>query len=142
MFEDVLFRNEKNEHGKANEPLTLSEVDEVQKIDNSRNFYLPMNLRSGMKMMCRPEVLTTCPEILECLESDCQSCLNLLPPSVLPLVKRTVIWVNASYVYGTVLSPQIVSHTTAHHSKDWLLWYVAQSKLFGTIYCTVFCHKR
>jgi hypothetical protein len=146
MFEDVLLlTSQKNELGntccRTDESLCSSHLDEGQKIDNSRIFYVPMNLRSGMTIMCRPEVLTTCPEILECLESDLQSCLTLLPVSVQSLMKRTVIWVNASYVYGTVTCPQIVNHTTTHHSKDWLLWYVKQPNI-ETIGSTQICHKK
>jgi hypothetical protein len=91
-------------------------------IDNSRNTYSPVRLRCGVELMCRPEVLDSCPEILEHLNTDLSQCLEILPISVRALVRRTRVWVNRSYCYGRCDRPEQINHTTAHHHEAWLLW--------------------
>ena len=91
-------------------------------IDNSSNIYIPVRLRCGVQVMCRPEVLGICPVILEHLNADLAQCLQILPVSVRPLVQRTQIWVNFSYCYGRYDQPERINHTTAHHHEAWLLW--------------------
>jgi hypothetical protein len=92
-------------------------------IDNSQNVYHPVRLSCGVVLSCRPAVLTQCPSIVKVLERDIQQCLSILPASVSALVRRTRIWVNLTYQYGSVERPQTVNHTTTHHHEAWLLWY-------------------
>lgn len=91
-------------------------------IDNSRNTYHPVRLRCGVRAMCRPEVLGSCPSLLEHLNADLVQCLQILPVSVHALVRRTLIWVNLTYCYGRRDRPEHINHTTAHHHEAWLLW--------------------
>ena len=93
-------------------------------IDNSRNIYLPMQLRCGVTVLCRPEAIMHCPQVLQDLNSDLRQCLRILPWSVHSLIRRTRIWVNLTYQYGHYEKPVSLSHSTAHHHVGWLLWYV------------------
>ena len=72
--------------------------------------------------MCRPEVLGRCPAVLRDLNGDIMQCLRVLPRSVHGLLRRTKVWVNASYRYGPIDKPRRVSHSTAHHYGGWLVW--------------------
>jgi hypothetical protein len=93
-------------------------------IDNSRHTYLPIRLHgSGVLLMCRPEVLWTCPHILALLHQDVGDVLALLPDNLRHLVRRTRIWVNHTYAYGAREKPVVVQHMTTHHHHAWLLWY-------------------
>jgi hypothetical protein len=91
-------------------------------IDNSSLIYHPIKLKCGVRVMCRPIVLMQCPEVLQDLEEDCQACLRTLPRSVHKLIRRTPIWVNATYQYGPVYRPILLNHSTAHHHESWLRW--------------------
>lgn len=91
-------------------------------IDNTALFYVPLRLRCDVVAMCRPEVIARCPQLLQELNADLFRCLRVLPLSVHGLVRRTKIWVNASYQYGPVDEPQTVGHSTAHHHDGWLIW--------------------
>eukprot|EP00566_Odontella_aurita_P009157 CAMPEP_0113582520 /NCGR_PEP_ID=MMETSP0015_2-20120614/31965_1 /TAXON_ID=2838 /ORGANISM="Odontella" /LENGTH=511 /DNA_ID=CAMNT_0000487211 /DNA_START=30 /DNA_END=1562 /DNA_ORIENTATION=- /assembly_acc=CAM_ASM_000160 len=91
-------------------------------IDNTALFYVPLRLRCDVVAMCRPEVLARCPQVLHDLNADLFQCLRMLPLSVHALVRRTKIWINASYQYGPVDDPQMVGHSTAHHHDGWLVW--------------------
>jgi len=95
---------------------------EQEMIDNSQTTYIPVKIRCGMLVMCRPDVLSLCPEILDHLNSDLSQCLEILPGSVRALVRRTRIWVNRSYWHGPRDRPENVNHTTTHHHEEWLLW--------------------
>lgn len=91
-------------------------------IDNSSNVYMEVALSCGVTALCAPDVLISYPSVLYDLESDLMDCLRILPRSVHRLIRRTRIWVNASYRYGSVHDPVIVNHTTAHHHPGWLAW--------------------
>ena len=56
------------------------------------------------------------------LNYDLNECLKVLPKSVHKLVKRTIIWINESYIFGPINKPNNVDFATTHHGKDWLLW--------------------
>ena len=92
------------------------------KVDNSRLNYVDVPLRCGCIAMCRTNVLTTCPSVLQDLNRDLTQCLEMTPRSVHNFIKRTKIWVNLTYSYGPQDNPRFLSHTTAHHGKEWLLW--------------------
>jgi hypothetical protein len=93
-------------------------------IDNSRNIYIPIQLGCGIRVLCRPDVLTRCPLILKDLDTDLCQCLSILPRSVHHLVRRTQIWVNLSYSYGLRDRPVVLNHSAAHHHEAWLFWCV------------------
>ena len=92
-------------------------------IDNTRNVYTSLKLRhTGMRVHCRHEVIRDCPTVLFHLDQDLRRCLQLLPSSVQPLVRRTHVWVNHTYLYGSMEAPEVLNHTTAHHHAGWLIW--------------------
>lgn len=94
-------------------------------IDNSRTVYVSLKLRiTGIKVHCRPDVLNheDGSKILYFLDRDLRQCLQILPASVRPLVRRTNFWVNQTYCYGSMEAPEVVNHTTAHHHEGWLIW--------------------
>lgn len=91
-------------------------------IDNSVLVYIPMKLKCGVTVQCRPDVLARCPSVLRDLNRDVEGCLQVLPPSVHPLVRRTQIWLNTTYYYGSRENPRNVNHSTAHHHEGWLFW--------------------
>ena len=93
-------------------------------IDNSRNIYVRIRFRCGGIVMCRPEVFWKCPAVLQVLYEDMCNILALLPSSLRPLLRRTKIWVNHEYAYGSKHKPIEVTHSTAHYHHEWLLWYV------------------
>lgn len=90
-------------------------------IDNTRRTYVPIVLSSGNTVHCAPDVLSTCPMILRSIQTDLTEILKVLPWSTHALVKRTEIWVNLSYSYGTLDEPHVLRHSTAHHEEGWLL---------------------
>lgn len=96
--------------------------DSSSMIDNSVLVYIPMKLRCGVTVQCRPDVLARCPSVLRDLNKDVQGCLDVLPRSVHGLVRRTQIWVNTTYYYGHREKPRNVNHSTAHHHEGWLFW--------------------
>lgn len=91
-------------------------------IDNTELVYIPMLLQCGVMAHCRPDVLVRCPLVLRDLNCDIFGALEVLPPSVHALVKRTNIWINTTYYYGTRESPRNVNHSTTHHHEGWLIW--------------------
>ena len=92
-------------------------------IDNSRTIYVRIRLRCcGVIVMCRPEVLWRCPQVLHVLYADVCAILALLPANLRPLLLRTKIWVNHQYAYGLKIKPTVVRHSTAHYHHEWLLW--------------------
>jgi hypothetical protein len=91
-------------------------------IDNSVLVYIPMHLRCGVTVLCRPDVLARCPSVLRTINRDVQGCLDILPRSVHALIRRTKIWVNTTFYYGPHDKPRNVNHSTAHHHEGWLLW--------------------
>jgi hypothetical protein len=93
-------------------------------IDNSILVYIPMKLKCGVTVNCRPDVLTRCPSVLRDLNNDVEGCLDVLPESVHSLVRRTNLWVNTTYYYGPREKPRNVNHSTAHHHEGWLFWCV------------------
>jgi hypothetical protein len=97
-------------------------LDDIILINNQQNPYNKVRLKCGITLMVRPEVFSSCPSILDHLNSDVSQCLRILPISVRPLVRRTRIWVNHTYCYGRCSQPEYVNHTTAHHHEGWLLW--------------------
>jgi len=90
-------------------------------IDNTSNVYVPVRLQCGVTTNCRPQVLAHCPNVLQDLNEDLSGCLHVLPVSLHDLVKRTVIWINLSYAYGPIDSPNEVKYCTAHHAEAWLI---------------------
>lgn len=98
--------------------------DSASLIDNSVLVYIPMQLKCGVTVQCRPDVLARCPSVLKILNRDVERCLEVLPPSVHNLVRRTNIWVNTTYYYGHRDKPRNVNHSTAHHHEGWLFWCV------------------
>lgn len=98
----------------------LSQPSE-QYIDNTRRTYVPITVASGNTIHCAPDVLAHCPMILRSIQTDILGILNILPRSVHALVKRTNIWVNLSYSYGTQDDPNVLRHSTAHHEEGWLV---------------------
>jgi hypothetical protein len=115
-----------NVDGNSHSNLSLSPniVDSAALIDNSRNIYIPIQLGCGIRVLCRPEVLTRCPLILKDLNSDLCQCLSILPRSVHHLVRRTQVWLNLSYSYGPRDRPVVLNHSVAHHHEAWLFWCV------------------
>mmetsp|Transcript_24813 Transcript_24813/g.58882 ORF Transcript_24813/g.58882 Transcript_24813/m.58882 type:complete len:609 (-) Transcript_24813:116-1942(-) len=89
-------------------------------IDNRNLTYVPIRLTCGSTVLCSPQTLASCPMILRSLQVDVTECLKVLPKSVHKLVKRTPIWVNASYQYGDKRDPHMLNHSTTHHSTIWL----------------------
>lgn len=92
------------------------------KVDNSLLNYVAITLRCGVVAMCRTNVLTTCPSVLQDLNRDLSQCLEFLPWSVHSFIRRTRIWVNITYSYGPKNNPTFLSHSTAHHHEAWLIW--------------------
>jgi hypothetical protein len=100
-------------------------------IDNRQNIYIPIPLPCGVTIQvrlssvwCQPSLLVT---VLTTLREDVNNCLNILPPSVHPLICRTRIWVNGGdndYQMGDRNRPQTLRHMTTHHYAGWLDWYV------------------
>ncbi|KAG7362875.1 hypothetical protein IV203_026235 [Nitzschia inconspicua] len=90
-------------------------------IDNRQLLYIPVRLQCGVRVYCSPEVLSMCPMVLQSLQADVTRALRVLPPSVHNLVRRTNLWVNASYSYGLVSDPQVLRHLTTHHEQGWLV---------------------
>ena len=111
-----IYKSEKNNDGQ------FTESEFGLTIDNSRNLYIPLRLLCGVQVMCRPEVLRSCPAILQYLNCDLVQCFKILPVSVRALVRRTRIWVNLTYCYGRCDHPEHTNHTTAHHHEAWLIW--------------------
>ena len=103
-------------------------------IDNTVLLYIPMKLKCGVNVYCRPDVLARCPRILRDLHHDIRACLEILPPSVHALVRRTKIWVNTTYYWGPREKPRNVNHSTAHHHEGWLFWFVKLA-VFTNIAC-------
>ena len=90
-------------------------------IDNSRHTYLPVRLRrSGVYVMCRLDVVA-CHEFLNTLDADLVASLKILPQSVRPLIRRTKLWANQSYLVGNSEAPEEYNHTTTHHHQAWLI---------------------
>ena len=92
-----------------------------ERIDNTTLVYIPVNLPCGVKVCCSPQVLSQCPMVLRSLQADLIQCLKVLPWSTHAFVKRTTIWVNASYSYGSRDNPRVLRHSTAHHQEQWLI---------------------
>lgn len=92
-----------------------------QYIDNTERPYVTITLACGNKVHCAPDVLSTCPMILRSIQTDVTELLRVLPWSVHALVKRTPIWINASYSYGPRDDPRVLRHSTAHHEEGWLV---------------------
>lgn len=90
-------------------------------IDNNTLEYVEVRLPCGVMAMCSPQVLANCPLVLRSLQIDAQRLFTILPRSVHDLLRRTNIWVNASYSYGSFDDPHILRHSTAHHSEGWLV---------------------
>jgi len=91
-------------------------------IDNRNLLYLPVPLRCGVTAMCRDDVLSTCPMVLDCLNSDIEYVLSILPKSVHALVRRTNVFLNTSFEFGLRDNPTKVNYSTAHHEAGWLIW--------------------
>lgn len=90
-------------------------------IDNTTLVYIPIRLASGNQVYCAPDVLSNCPMILRSVQADLLHILRILPWSVHALVKRTNIWINASYSYGSRDDPKVLRHSAAHHQSGWLV---------------------
>lgn len=93
----------------------------VQYIDNTQLVYIPITLACGTQVHCAPDVLSACPMVLRSIQTDVTQILKILPWSVHALVKRTPIWINRSYSYGTRDDPRVLRHSTAHHEEGWLV---------------------
>lgn len=52
-------------------------------IDNSQNLYIPVRLRCGSIVMCRPDVLVHCPVILRDINSD--MCVDFVAEDAAPM---------------------------------------------------------
>ena len=125
--ENQLGRSSRSRPGfNVHEPLLENEAsrsyDSAFLIDNSILVYIPMQLKCGVTVQCRPDVLARCPSVLRDLNFDVQCCLDVLPPSVHAFIRRTQIWVNTTYYYGPRDKPRNVNHSTAHHHEGWLFW--------------------
>lgn len=90
-------------------------------IDNNTLEYVEVRLPCGVRAMCSHQVLAKCPLVLRSLQTDAQRLFTILPRSVHGLLRRTNIWVNASYSYGSFDYPRILRHSTVHHSEGWLV---------------------
>lgn len=90
-------------------------------IDNRQLVYIPIRLACGVCVRCSPEVLSTDPGVLRSLQADLTRAFRVLPPAVHGLVRRTNLWVNATYAYGDRADPQIMRHLTTHHEGGWLV---------------------
>jgi hypothetical protein len=99
----------------------LAFSNRIPTIDNTTLVYIPIRLPCGVQILCAPEVLSGCPMVLRSLQTDLVQILKVLPWSVHSLVKRTKIWVNASYAYGSRDDPHVLRHSTAHHQEGWLI---------------------
>lgn len=99
----------------------MPDDDRKQTIDNTTLTYVPICLPCGVRVLCAPAVLSGCPMVLRTLQTDLVQCLKLLPWPLHALIKRTSIWVNASYSYGPKDDPRILRHSTAHHQEGWLI---------------------
>ena len=90
-------------------------------IDNTALNYIEIRLPCGVRVMCAPGILRSSPMVLRSLQSDTNALLKLLPKSVHALIRRSRIWVNETYAYGSRDDPQVLRHSTAHHSETWLI---------------------
>ena len=90
-------------------------------INNTTLVYIPIRLPCGVQAFCAPEVFSKCPMILRSVQTDLVQIFKILPWSVHSLVKRTKIWINASYAYGSRDDPRVLRHSTAHHQEGWLI---------------------
>jgi hypothetical protein len=112
-------------HHSSNSSLDASSISLNQTttlIDNTQLVYMPIRLNCGITVYCSPQVLSTCPMILQSLQADVTRALNVLPPSVHSLLLKDVhIWVNASYSYGSTSDPCVLRHLTTHHHSGWLV---------------------
>jgi hypothetical protein len=95
---------------------------EFELIDNTHRRYNPIRLKCGVTVQLGENVLTDSPDIIDIMNHDLAGCLSVLPASVAGLIRRTNIWLNRSYAYGSIQAPTVLSHTTAHHFPGWLLW--------------------
>mmetsp|Transcript_15849 Transcript_15849/g.18416 ORF Transcript_15849/g.18416 Transcript_15849/m.18416 type:complete len:341 (+) Transcript_15849:91-1113(+) len=90
-------------------------------MDNTQNIYVPFHLKCGINAHCSLDVFNQCPEILEIVEEDMFAILRVLPPSLHKLIKKTNIWINVTYVYGSFDNPKVMKHTVTHHFQEWLM---------------------
>ena len=95
---------------------------ELELIDNSQRRYNPIRLKCGVTVQLGENVLRDSPDIIDIMNHDVSSCLSVLPASTRALIRRTNVWVNRKYAYGSINAPTVLSHTTAHHFPGWLLW--------------------
>lgn len=107
-------------HSASTNSATASQ-NESKHIDNTQLVYIPIKLGCGNQVFCAPDVLSSCPMILRSIQADLTQILKILPWSVQNLVKRTKIWINASYSYGPRDDPRVLRHSTAHHEEGWLI---------------------
>jgi hypothetical protein len=106
--------------------------EKTMPIDNTSLIYIPVHLPCGILVYCSPEVLSRCPMVLRSLQTDLIQCLRILPWSVHAFVRRTVIWVNFSYSYGSCDDPRVLRHSTAHHEDGWLVhWYACSARVLN-----------
>jgi hypothetical protein len=109
----------------TDEPLLATEENFTflypEMIDNTILHYIPIHLPCGVQALCSPQVLSKCPMILRSLQTDLLQILKKLPYSLHALIRRTKIWINASYSYGLRDNPRVVRHSTAHHEEAWLI---------------------
>jgi hypothetical protein len=110
-----------NMHRIAPCDVITSSPSSMTMIDNRRLPYMPIRLACGVYVYCRPEVLSSCPMVLQSLQADITKALRVLPASVHHLVQRTNLWVNVSYSYGLQSDPQVLRHLTTHHEEGWLV---------------------
>ena len=100
---------------------TVRSQDDDCPIDNAQLTYSSIRLPCDVEVMVAPDVLSQHPMVLRTLQVDLTQCLKVLPYSVHPLIKRTKIWVNLSYVYGTRGRQKCLKHSTFHHEEGWLV---------------------
>ena len=97
----VVFNQKKHQHifNTVISPTKVSQLDPEQSrlrrsfsdgvIDNTALEYVPIHLECGINVMCAPQVLSTSPLVLRCLQTDYQRLLTILPRSVHALLRRT-----------------------------------------------------
>lgn len=89
-------------------------------IDNRSITYFPYKLKCGVVLHVSGDVFHHCPEVFSALEHDISDCLSILPRSIHKLIRRTRVWLNMSYAYGSIHHPKVLNHSTTHHCEKWL----------------------
>ena len=100
----------------------ITASNDLEYIDNRKHYYRERKLPGiGVTVKIGRDVENRFPTFLSDLALDLMNAIQVLPPSVHSLIKRTNIWVNSNYKYGPVEDPQELIHSAVHHDVEWLV---------------------